>query len=71
MEEYYYAVNARTGERSNLLHFIWEGDFDPVIKKREKQEEVLSCEVARLCSSEVKKGLTQIHVVEQVGRAEL
>jgi hypothetical protein len=34
MEEYYYAVNARTGERSNLLHFIWEGDFDPVIEKR-------------------------------------
>jgi hypothetical protein len=30
-EEYYYAVNARTGERSNLLHFIWENDFDPVI----------------------------------------
>jgi hypothetical protein len=28
------AVNARTGERSNLLHFIWEGDFDPVIEKR-------------------------------------
>ncbi|MCB5231060.1 MAG: hypothetical protein WCX83_01400 [Candidatus Cloacimonas sp.] len=33
-EEYYYAVNSRTGERSNLLHFIWESDFDPVIVKK-------------------------------------
>ncbi|MFA5498785.1 MAG: hypothetical protein WC327_04480 [Candidatus Cloacimonadia bacterium] len=31
IEEYYYAVNERTGEGSNLLHFIWEKDFDPVI----------------------------------------
>ena len=23
-EEYYYALNQRSGERSNLLHFIWE-----------------------------------------------
>ena len=56
VEEYYYAVNERTGECSNLLHFIWETDFDPVIKRREKQGEVQSCEVVRLCSCEVKKG---------------
>jgi hypothetical protein len=31
VEEYYYAVNERTGVISNLLHFIWETDFDPVI----------------------------------------
>ncbi|MFA5498018.1 MAG: hypothetical protein WC327_00500 [Candidatus Cloacimonadia bacterium] len=30
-EEYYYAVNGRTGEMSNTLHFIWESEFDPVI----------------------------------------
>ncbi|MFA5499273.1 MAG: hypothetical protein WC327_07005 [Candidatus Cloacimonadia bacterium] len=30
-EEYFYAVNTRTGESSNFLHFIWESDFDPII----------------------------------------
>ncbi|MFA5498229.1 MAG: hypothetical protein WC327_01635 [Candidatus Cloacimonadia bacterium] len=76
-EEYYYAVNIRTGELSNLLHFIWETEFDPVIKRREK---VQSCEVdmeekqvgdSRLCSCDVKRGLTQIIGVEQESEAEL
>jgi len=56
VEEYYYAVNTRTGELSNLLHFIWEAEFDPVIKRKEKQGEAQSFEVERLCSCEVKKG---------------
>jgi hypothetical protein len=34
VEEYYYAVNTKTGKRSSLLYFIWEGDFDPVIEKK-------------------------------------
>jgi len=44
VEEHYYAINMRTGELSNVLHFIWEVEFDPVIR-REKQEGVRSCEV--------------------------
>ena len=79
-EEYYYAVNIRTGELSNLLHFIWEAEFDPVIKRGEKQEVVQSCEVdmeekqvgdSRLCNCDVKRGLTQIIGVEQESEAEL
>jgi hypothetical protein len=30
-EEYYYALNTRTGRLSNVLHFIWESEFDPTI----------------------------------------
>jgi hypothetical protein len=33
-EEYYYALNTRTGRLSNVLHFIWESEFDPVIEKK-------------------------------------
>ncbi|MFA5499306.1 MAG: hypothetical protein WC327_07170 [Candidatus Cloacimonadia bacterium] len=57
-EEYYYAVNRRTGEMSNTLHFIWEVEFDPVIRQRVKQEEAQGCEV--------KKGLTQISEIPQI-----
>ncbi|MFA5498524.1 MAG: hypothetical protein WC327_03155 [Candidatus Cloacimonadia bacterium] len=45
VEEHYYAVNRRTRELSNTLHFIWEVEFDPVIKRREKQEEAQDYEV--------------------------
>jgi len=41
-EEYYYAVNTRTSERSNLLHFIWESDFDPIIISIKKNESAIT-----------------------------